>query len=530
MLPSPGTQPLLAFLNELAETSSFPETVQKVLRFLIKEAGAQGAAAFIRPGSPNKSSLTWYTEDVPPEWLQQIQAGEGPVFQTAAALLAADPLATTSSRAGFLGGFALHNQHEIYGGILLYQRGITLNLPPSTLTPLSNAANWLISRSLAFFEKTGELDAAGVGVQANRGEIIRSRNILRALFDSLPNSIYIIDPDYTIVALNYSRAKRAAAEPSQLVGKICFEAFYNRSQPCPECLVHQTLMKNSLPGEAVPSTTRVSHTWTEEQFSEWEISTFAVMNDSNQPGQAIIIEQEITDKRKLEASLIQSEKLAAVGQLAASIMHEINNPLTVIIANSQILARELAENSEQMESVKLIELAGSRASQVVRNLLSFTRKEKYDFKPVGINDTIRDAVMLLQHKLHSQGVDLQLDLHENLPHIFASRDHLEGVWVNLMLNALDAMHDQESAKLNLTSRAAKNELRVTVADNGQGIPPERLSHIFEPFYTTKSQHQGTGLGLSICLQIVKNHGGLILVDSQVDAGTRFTVVLPITPP
>lgn len=134
--------------------------------------------------------------------------------------------------------------------------------------------------------------------------------------------------------------------------------------------------------------------------------------------------------------------------------------------------------------------------------------------------------MLLQHKLLSQSVHLQLELNDNLPQIMASRDHLEGVWVNLVLNALDAMKDQPDEKLSIITRLVNHEFRISVADNGHGIPPERISHIFEPFFTTKNLNQGTGLGLSICHQIVKNHGGFISVDSQVGIGTKFTVVLP----
>jgi signal transduction histidine kinase len=363
-----------------------------------------------------------------------------------------------------------------------------------------------------------QLRIVNADVEANRWEIMRSRNILRALFDSLPSSIYIIDQTSRIVAANVSRAKRVNAHPMQLVGKKCYEALYNRGETCPGCLVNETLFAGS-------NTIRHSRVWQEEQPFDWEISTFVVLNDQNQPGQAIIIEQDVTEKRRLETNLIQSEKLAAVGQLAAGVVHEINNPLAAIIANAQILEQDLAGDEDKLESVKLIELAGMRASQVVKNLLGFARKEQYDFESVDLNETITKAAMLLQHKLIAQSVQFKQDLAEDLPSIMASRDHLEGVWVNLMMNALDAMRDQES-RLSVTSRYANNEFRVTIMDNGHGIPPERISHIFEPFYTTKGFNQGTGLGLSIVHRVVKNHGGYITVDSQVGEGTKFTVVLP----
>jgi two-component system, NtrC family, sensor kinase len=363
-----------------------------------------------------------------------------------------------------------------------------------------------------------QLRIANADVEANRWEIIRSRNILRALFDSLPFSIYIIDRTSKIAAINISRANRVGIHPVQLVGKKCYEALYNRSETCPGCLVNETLFTGV-------NTNRHNRIWVDDQPIEWEINTFAVLNDNNQPGQAILMEQDVTEQRRLEANLIQSEKLAAVGQLAAGVVHEINNPLTAIIANAQILSRELTDDPDKLESVKLIELAGVRASQVVQNLLGFARKENYDFKPTNLNETIQNALKLLQHKLVAQSVPLKQDLAEDMPLILGSRDHLEGVWVNLIINALDAMKGQEG-KLVVTSRFANNEFRITIADNGQGIPPEKISRIFEPFYTTKGFNQGTGLGLSICHRIVKNHGGYITVDSQIGLGTKFTIVLP----
>jgi signal transduction histidine kinase len=393
---------------------------------------------------------------------------------------------------------------------------------PPVISPYQQAMLNTIVTALGFAiintRHIQQLRIVNADVEANRWEIMRSRNILRALFDSLPSSIYIIDQTSRIVAANVSRAKRVGTHPMQLVGKKCYEALYNRNETCPGCLVNETLFAGS-------NTIRHSRVWLDEQPSDWEISTFVVLNDQNQPGQAIIIEQDVTEKRRLETNLIQSEKLAAVGQLAAGVVHEINNPLAAIIANAQILAQDLAGDEDKLESVKLIELAGMRASQVVKNLLGFARKEQYDFEPVDLNTTIEKAIQLLQHKLIAQSVPLKQDLSDDLPTIMASRDHLEGVWVNLMMNALDAMREQDG-RLSISSRYVNNEFRVTVTDNGMGIPPERISHIFEPFYTTKGFNQGTGLGLSICHRVIKNHGGYITVDSQIGEGTKFTVVLP----
>jgi two-component system NtrC family sensor kinase len=259
--------------------------------------------------------------------------------------------------------------------------------------------------------------------------------------------------------------------------------------------------------------------------TEWEISTYPIRDENNQPAQAIVFEQDVTEKRRLEASLAQSEKLAAVGQLAAGVAHEINNPLAAILANTQLLQRELSPEDARQESVDLIARAGDRAVRVVRNLLDFARQDQYELAPTDVNDTLRSAVALVEHQLRVNSVTLTADLAPDLPLIQASRDHLQGVWINLLLNARDALAGRKG-EITVTTSRQGNEIQVAVADTGQGIPPERLTRIFEPFYTTKDPGHGTGLGLSLCHRVVKQHGGHIRVDSRVGHGTVFTVILP----
>ena len=228
----------------------------------------------------------------------------------------------------------------------------------------------------------------------------------------------------------------------------------------------------------------------------------------------------------MEANLIQSEKLAAVGQLAAGVAHEINNPLSAVIANAQLLRRDMPNDAvDAMESVELIETAGLRASQVVRNLLGFARKEQYDFLAIDLNETILNALSLVKHEAVTRSMDIEMDLAEDMPMIHASKDHLQSVWINIILNALDSMQPGKGSIL-IKSTYANDEFKVKISDNGVGIAPEKVSRIFEPFFTTKDPGRGTGLGLSICHRIVKQHGGIIQVDSLSGTGTKFTISLP----
>ncbi|MCB9134615.1 MAG: PAS domain-containing protein [Anaerolineales bacterium] len=366
-----------------------------------------------------------------------------------------------------------------------------------------------------------ELKIVNADLEANRWEIIRSRNILRALFDNVPLSFYIINQSYQLLAVNASRSNRAQMTPQDLVGKRCFEALFSRQSPCPACTAHETMAT----GE---NTHRLNHLWSpDSDVEEWEISSYPVFDESNRVSQVILAEEDITEKRQLEYKLIQSEKLAAVGQLAAGIAHEINNPLTAVIANVQLIQRGLSPEHEMQDSLELIGMAGERAAQVVRNLLDLTRKEKYTFVPTDINLTIQKALDLLQHELIAHNITLHYEPNTELPELLASPEHLEGVWINLLSNAFDAVDHTGQGAITITSFRKNNHIQVIITDNGHGIPAERIARLFDPFYTTKATGHGTGLGLTISQRIVKQHGGHIQVDSKTDQGTQFMVFLPI---
>lgn len=401
-----------------------------------------------------------------------------------------------------------------------------INSKPYPLDPVKVDLLMLICNSFAnalnSYAAVRQLKVDNANLEAWRWELLQSRNTLRAMFDSIPTSIYIIDTRYRIVAINASRSERAGEKPSFLVGQVCYEALYGRTQPCQGCRVSETFLSGR-------NTTRTDRQWIDnDQVADWEITTYAILNETDIPVQVIINEQDVTVEKRLETNLIQSEKLAAVGQLAAGVAHEINNPLSAVIANAQLLRRDLPQDAaDALESVELIETAGLRASQVVRNLLGFARKEQYEFMMIDLNETILNALSLVKHELVTRNVDVATELADNIPMIKASRDHLQSVWINMILNALDSMDKKEGA-ISIASTYKNKEFRVAISDNGSGIPADKVSRIFEPFFTTKAPGRGTGLGLSVCHRIVKQHGGYIQVDSLVGSGTKFTIIIPET--
>lgn len=357
-------------------------------------------------------------------------------------------------------------------------------------------------------------------LQVNRQQLQKSRNTLRILFDNIPESFYLVNTDYQILAINLSRARRTGHLPRELVGRKCHEALFHLSEPCPECLVKETIKFSR-------SQHLNGHRWEmEKRPRDWDISSYPVLGQNGCVEQIILLEQDITEKKKMENEIIQSERLVAVGQLAAGVAHEINNPLTSILANAQMLLLDLdPSQTELIESVKLIEMAGMRATKVVENLQSMMRREEFDFQMIDLNESIQSALMLVSHEFISRKIAIRFNRGENMPRMVASGDHLQGVWINMLQNAIEAI-EKEPGEIKIETLFDEGKFYVEFKDTGAGISEQNLDKIFEPFFTTKKAGRGTGLGLSLARRIINAHGGQILVESAPGQGTRFTLVFP----
>ncbi len=238
----------------------------------------------------------------------------------------------------------------------------------------------------------------------------------------------------------------------------------------------------------------------------------------------VFIAKDITERKKLEYEILQSEKLAAIGQLAAGMAHEINNPLFVISGRSEMALGQEGLTPDLKEALSIIYAQADRIRKLVDQLLKFSRKTPPKSEVININDTIEAVLPLLSyHKLPAARVDIEKDLAKEPLFIKGDANQLQEVFLNLCLNAHQSM--PEGGRLNIkTSSLYKRFVEIKISDTGQGIPQENLKNIFMPFFSTKKE--GTGLGLSICYNIIKNHNGTIEVESQVNHGTTFAIKLP----
>lgn len=234
-------------------------------------------------------------------------------------------------------------------------------------------------------------------------------------------------------------------------------------------------------------------------------------------------------QRLAENRLVQAAKLAAVGEMAAGIAHELNNPLTSVTGFTELALDSLRQDSPTRKDLEIVIREAVRARDVVRRLLDFARQSESTRVRVSLNEVIEDVVALTRHLIHTSGVELKLELEENLPWASVDSNQMKQVILNLVHNALQAMPAGGELLISTKSatRAGRDGINLLVRDTGMGIPQADLTRIFEPFYTTKGNQGGTGLGLSVTYGIVMDHGGVIEVESQPEIGSKFIVWLPL---
>ncbi len=250
-------------------------------------------------------------------------------------------------------------------------------------------------------------------------------------------------------------------------------------------------------------------------------------------GWVVALIEDVTEQKSMEAQLIQTEKMAAVGQLVSGVAHELNNPLTSIVGLSEFLLEQTATPERDRDHLKVIHEQAERAAQIVRNLLTFARKGPADVGAVDLNDVVRRAAALIGYELKLRQIEFEVQLADALPPIRGDRYQIQQVVLNLVTNGVQAVSDNPPDRpriVRVTTSAVNDRTILRVTDSGPGIPENLMPEIFTPFFTTKDPGKGTGLGLSITFGIVEGHNGTITVERGLDGGAAFVVSLPVTAP
>jgi two-component system NtrC family sensor kinase len=365
-------------------------------------------------------------------------------------------------------------------------------------------------------------------VERRTAESEAQARLIEAIVDSLPLSLYAIDREYRVVAWNRNRELGELGIPrGSVLGKNVFEVLTRQ----PRDMLEEEFARVFESGEIerieqeTPSPKGDIRHWVISKIPMWADNTGEVSH-------VITVGEEITDRVEANRAIARAEKLAAVGRLAAGVVHEINNPLATISACAESLEARVNEGafegSAALEDLRdylgLIRSEAFRCKSITMGLLDFSRTRNSDHVTINLADVIRSAVRLLSHQKRSPLVDFKIEIAGDLLPVSGDPGQLQQAIIALATNALDAMGD--SGVLTIVSRNEGEKVVVEVSDTGVGIPTENLAKIFEPFFTTKEIGRGTGLGLAVCYGILTEHGGTLDVQSTVGSGTTFTITLP----
>jgi two-component system, NtrC family, sensor kinase len=364
-------------------------------------------------------------------------------------------------------------------------------------------------------------------VEKRTAESEAQKRLIEAIVDSLPLSLYAIDRQHRVVAWNRNRELGELGIPrGSVLGKNVFNVLTRQ----PRDMLEEEFARVFESGEIE----RIE----QETFSpkgdirHWVISKIPMWADnSGQVSHVITVGEEVTDRVEAHRAIARAEKLAAVGRLAAGVVHEINNPLATISACAESLEARVNEGAfdgspardDLREYLGLIRSEAFRCKSITMGLLDFSRTRTSDHVMINLADVIQSAVRLLSHQKRSPLINFQVEIPDDLLPVSGDPGQLQQAVIALATNALDAMGD--SGVLTIRARNDGDKVVVEVSDNGVGIAPENLPKIFEPFFTTKEIGRGTGLGLAVCYGILTEHGGTLDVQSTVGAGTTFTITL-----
>jgi two-component system NtrC family sensor kinase len=238
--------------------------------------------------------------------------------------------------------------------------------------------------------------------------------------------------------------------------------------------------------------------------------------------------RDITDRMKMEQQLLVTSKLASIGELAAGVAHEINNPLTAIMGYAQLLVTDENMPATAREDLDKIFRQSQRAARIVQNLLTFARGHALESRPVSINELILKTLDMRNYEHNVSNIEVRTELADSLPEIWVDETQIQQVLLNIIVNAEQALSARGRGTILVTTGQMQDRIRIVIADDGPGIPADVLDRLFDPFYTTKEVGKGTGLGLSVCHGIVTRHGGRIYAESEEGRGAAVTIELPVT--
>lgn len=409
-----------------------------------------------------------------------------------------------------------------------------------------------------FSYKAFELFWRAIAVEEKK---LRKRNEeVETILNGIQDFIVVITPDLRIVEVNDSFLKKTGFQPQQVIGKKCHEIFQKIDHQCNQqtgisCPLNEVIRNKRFVQQVL---TRPGKNGKKRYV---EVSTYPVWEKDGKISKFVEISRDIT-QRKLEEEeitkrlesmvaertrelqethdkLLHQDKMASLGKLSASVVHEINNPIAGILNLTMLMKRIIEDGIPAQKEIDqfsqyldLMETETRRISRIISNLLAFSRQSRMELKLVNINHLIEKTLFLNSNLLKLNNIKIKRQLRNEIPDIIGSEDQLQQVFMNFISNAVEGMAPHGNGVLSLSTNydAKEDHIIIRIKDSGSGIPSENFSKLFVPFFTTKKKGKGVGLGLSVAYGIIKEHNGSIYVNSKMKKGTTFKINLPLKQP
>jgi PAS domain S-box-containing protein len=403
---------------------------------------------------------------------------------------------------------------------------------PVSMGSTPTRSPWARDPSDAAVPGTGVPPAARTPDVLTRADFAQLREILPTLIDALSDAVVVVDRERRMVAANRRYVEAFGVRTTDLVGLECHEALACledasvTGSPCGACDSIQSRR---------PQRLLRTRTGVDGRPRRWDVSFNPALGPNGEVTHVVEVWRDISERSQLESQLAHSERLASLGQLAAGVAHEVNNPLASVLAGIESLQRWLGRGefdgtaiADVAETLALLEREARRCRETTDKLMLLAQPVQTAPTHMDVNEAARDTISLLNHMMRKQGVSVVESLDPALPPVWARASGIRGVCMNLMLNAVQAMKD--GGTLTVRTRREDEGVALEIEDTGHGIEPVHLDRVWDPFFTTKPVGHGTGLGLSITQRVVTRHGGRIRVESRPGAGARFIVWLPFAGP
>jgi len=412
-----------------------------------------------------------------------------------------------------------------------------VKLKPPTVGILDRQASMLLLDIATLHERVAD----------KATEINLATSFASALLEASPDGVMVIDRNFRIINCNDSPLITGGKGREFVLGKSCFEIIHDSQKHC-DCIGRacpaQETLKTRQPSRVLHEISSFNE---EPQISQ--VTAYPIFNQLNEIVQLVItvrdISKALADRIEQRTQVIkddlarfaQEDRLSSLGRLVASVCHEINNPITSIVTFNKLILSYLRESKMPPEGQagfeRYLDLSireALRCGSIVNNLLTFARQKSIEAQDIDLIEVVKTIMMLTKHQFDSSRVEVEVNLPKAPFNVCGDSAQIQQCLMNLIFNAIESM--PEGGKLTVSGGLddGKNMVWLTVADNGQGIKPEDLPHIFEPFYSTKVNGKGVGLGLSMTYGIIREHNGIVEVDSKPGKGTLFKIKLPRSSP